>query len=197
MVFFAASGAHAAPVLELSADGKLTGALGVDVGGVLYDVSFKDGTCAGLFAGCDQLGDFQFKSPSDGEAASRALAEQVFVDGADGLFDSTPRSTLGCENQDHCAVYTPFAKPLVATNVTASKFTNEAPGLNFPDRIETVNLGITSTTAGTTASVWAVWAPHAGIATATVPEPGSLSALAVGVFALLSTRRQRSRGARV
>ena len=78
-----------------------------------------------------------------------------------------------------------------------SKFTNEATGQNFPDRTETVNLDITGTTAGTTASVWAVWTPHASLPATSVPEPGTLSALAIGAFALLRTRRQRSRGARV
>ena len=63
--FLAVSGAHAAPILEVSSDGKLTGASGVEVGGALYDVAFKDGTCAGLFSGCDQAADFQFKSKTD------------------------------------------------------------------------------------------------------------------------------------
>lgn len=186
------SNAHAAAVLVVSPDGKLTGALGVEVNKALYDVSFKDGTCAGLFSACDQLSDFQFTSQVEGDAASQALEAQVFVDGTSGLFDSKPSTTLGCENQDHCAIYTPFAKPLALANVTASKFTNEAPGLKFPDRYETVNVDIQSTTAGTTAAVWAVWTPHLGASTTTVPEPSSLSALGVGIFALARTRRQRS-----
>ena len=155
--FLAVSGAYAAPILEVSSDGRLTGASGVEVGGALYDVAFKDGTCAGLFSGCDQAADFQFKSKTEGEAASLALENQVFVDGLAGLFDSAPRATLGCEYLEHCAIYTPFAKPQSAGIVTVSKFTNEATGQNFPDRTETVNLDITGTTAGTTASVWAVW----------------------------------------
>jgi hypothetical protein len=195
--FLAVSGAYAAPILEVSSDGRLTGASGVEVGGALYDVAFKDGTCAGLFSGCDQAADFQFKSKTEGEAASLALENQVFVDGLAGLFDSAPRATLGCENLEHCAIYTPFAKPQSAGIVTVSKFTNEATGQNFPDRTETVNLDITGTTAGTTASVWAVWTPHASLPATSVPEPGTLSALAIGAFALLRTRRQRSRGARV
>ena len=195
--FLAVSGAYAAPILEVSSDGRLTGASGVEVGGALYDVAFKDGTCAGLFSGCDQAADFQFKSKTEGEAASLALENQVFVDGLAGLFDSAPRATLGCENLDLCAVYTPFAKPLAAARVTTSKFANRAPGLNFPDQLATVDVGITETTAGVTASVWAVWTPHASLPATSVPEPGTLSALAIGAFALLKTRRQRSRGARV
>ena len=40
--------------------GQLMGASGVDVGGILYDVEFLDGTCIDLFSGCDESADFDF-----------------------------------------------------------------------------------------------------------------------------------------
>jgi hypothetical protein len=39
----------AAPILQASSGGILTGATGVDVNGTLYDVQFVDGSCV---AGC-------------------------------------------------------------------------------------------------------------------------------------------------
>lgn len=44
-------------------NGALFGATGVDVNGVLYDVSFLDGTCPELYNGCDQDSDFPFSNP--------------------------------------------------------------------------------------------------------------------------------------
>lgn len=40
-----------AVTLNVRADGQLMGATGVDVGGTLYDVEFKDGSCVGLVRG--------------------------------------------------------------------------------------------------------------------------------------------------
>jgi hypothetical protein len=68
--------------------GQLMGATGVDVGGTLYDVAFLDGSCIGLFAGCDETSDFVFNSQADAYSASTALLEQVLLDGPYGDFDS-------------------------------------------------------------------------------------------------------------
>ena len=38
--------------------GKVVGATGVDVDGVLYDVKFDQGTCIALFSNCDDPTDF-------------------------------------------------------------------------------------------------------------------------------------------
>lgn len=93
-----------AATLIVAGDGQLTGATGVDVDGVLYDVAFRDGTCIDLFDGCDSPDDFAFQRPDgatslpdDVLAAGNALIEQVLIDGPDGAFDSDPQLTLGCE----------------------------------------------------------------------------------------------------
>lgn len=89
---FAAHTVHSA-TLEVSG-GQLIGASGVevDVGGqvVLYDVSFQEGTCGGIFDGCDNAADdFAFSNETAAEAAAEALMAQVFVDVAGGG-SSTP-----------------------------------------------------------------------------------------------------------
>ena len=39
--------------LSVNGSGLLTGANNVNVGGILYNVIFVDGSCIGLFDGCD------------------------------------------------------------------------------------------------------------------------------------------------
>ena len=97
----------ASPVLVIDG-GKLTGATGVDVGGTLYDVTFVDGSCAAVFAGCDQASDFTFSDGTTALAATNALADQVFLDGNSGAFDSQPDLTFGCTSVTRCIPITPY-----------------------------------------------------------------------------------------
>ena len=88
----------------------LVGANGVNVGGTLYDVEFRNApgdSCIGLFTGCDQPTDFVFQTESLARAASQALLDQVFTDSALGNFDSEPALTQGCTNSSLCAAATP------------------------------------------------------------------------------------------
>jgi hypothetical protein len=63
-------------------------------------VDFVEGTCASIIGGCDSLDDFAFQSSAAAEAAARALLDQVFMDVADGNFDSLPALTFGCSAPD-------------------------------------------------------------------------------------------------
>ena len=95
--------------LVVDGGGRLIGATGVNVNGTLYDVSFQDGVCASLFNGCDDPEDFLFTTKDSALAASRALLEQVLIDGPDGPFNSAPERTRGCELDDFsCDVLTPY-----------------------------------------------------------------------------------------
>ena len=88
------SGVNAATLTVV--DDRLVGASGVFVGGSgWYDVNFVDGTCIGLFDGCNADDDFDFGSPVDADMAARALVRQVFIDGPDGMFNTNPGLTLG------------------------------------------------------------------------------------------------------
>ena len=109
MSFLLACAASAATLI-VNDSGILTGATGVNVGGTLYDVTFVDGTCIALFEGCDSVNDFDFTTEADAVAASQALLDQIFLDAAQGEFDSDPGLTSGCVNTTFgvCEVWTPF-----------------------------------------------------------------------------------------
>jgi hypothetical protein len=89
--------------------GQLQGATNVNVGGVLYDVDFVDGTCIALFDGCDENDDFTFKTNADGLLAAQALLDQVFLDGPLGNFDTHPEFTTGCSDTDLCFPIIPYS----------------------------------------------------------------------------------------
>jgi hypothetical protein len=97
-----------AAVQLVDAGGQLIGAKGVSVHGKLYDVAFVDGSCSGIFSGCDQHSDFTFNNATTALAAAQSLLDQVFLDTSSGLFDSDPSLTLGCTNI-LCASFVPFS----------------------------------------------------------------------------------------
>lgn len=49
-----------AATLIIDADGELSGATGVDIGGLLFDVRFVDGSCITVFGGCNSGGILSF-----------------------------------------------------------------------------------------------------------------------------------------
>lgn len=177
--------AHAAPMLQVTA-GKLTGALGVNVGGAWYDVTFVEGSCVSLFTGCDDTSDFTFRNGADATSASEALLNQVLLNGTKGMFDSMPELTFGCSDTDICVVYTPFAIRNDGALLLAT--TNNTPGS------DSALGGVRSKTADSTTSpsvVYARWSPAAA-----VPEPATLSLVAVAVMALVGMRRRVRPGIR-
>lgn len=106
---FSAGGSQAATLDVL--DGQLVGASGVNVGGVLYDVQFGDGSCVSLYGGCDQSSDFTFQTEAQATLAINALLDQVLIDGPDGLFYSYLGNTNGCDIFDGCWIIIPFSPP--------------------------------------------------------------------------------------
>jgi hypothetical protein len=163
--------------------GQLLGASKVDVGGDLYDVVFTDGTCIVLFSGCDNNSDFVFTTETAALAAATALAEQVFLDGPDGNFDTLPGLTSGCGHETVCGVYIPWATN--GTTLRVTEMENRAPP--GPDRIRggRLLLGVShdlSSNAGTYAVFSAVPVPESSAA--------SLFALGLGIVGLAAKRRR-------
>lgn len=180
-----------AAILRIS-DGILTGAFDVDVSGTLYDVEFNDGTCADLFTGCDSLTDFTFTTGTLAIAASQALLDQVFVDGLQGNFDSSPRFIRGCSDntgQGFCSVFTPV--DFLVNNYLAQNSSIEAGDLvRAAFTLSGENLSIYDTT------VYAVWSPHGTttgpIPSSAVPIPSSAALLVTGIIALGVMGRRRA-----
>jgi hypothetical protein len=177
LVFCLAASANAATLNVVG--GLLRGASNVDVGGDLYDVVFTDGTCIALFSGCDSNSDFAFTTEAAGLAAATALADQVFLDGPEGNFDTLPGLTFGCGDATTCEAYIPYVTN--GTSVLAARMRNKAPpgsdviSANLLLTVSTIDMSSDSAT-------YAVFTA--------VPEPSTGLLVAAGLVGLAAKRRR-------
>jgi hypothetical protein len=175
--------------------GLLTGAQDVIVGTGRYDVTFVDGTCNGLFAGCSSNA-FTFHTSSDAVDASQALLDQVF--GGGGLYDLNPSLIRGCGELDWCDIFTPYAQ----ANDNGSPSFLFAYAVNNADEsnIEFVGeLGVPSfinaiyDLAVLPFDTWALWSyvGEVEVSESDVPEPTSLSLVCVAALGMGWLQRRR------
>ncbi len=186
--------------------GILFGASDVNVNGTLYDVDFLEGTCIGLYNGCDANSDFPFTNPADlsdtvlGLAAHAALLDQVFVDSALGNFDSVPSLTNGCSAVARCQFNTPFQILGGVGGNGLGLLTGFNDVFNAADISTGAGSGLRNfDTANPNLSpdlfVYAVWSDGGGSQTPpAVPEPSTILLFGSGLAGLIGWQYRKHQG---
>ena len=173
----------ASPVLV---DGKLRGASNVDVDGMLYDVEFVEGTCISVFDGCDSADDFAFGDLATATAASQALVDQVFLDRAEGAFDTDASITYGCTNPGLGSVQSPYSlvdDDHIGVGIALNASTEVNDGIADGSTLKTAD----SSVGAGQFYVFGVWTPAAAVTP--LPGPGLIVGLALLVTGAFTGRR--------
>jgi hypothetical protein len=180
-----------AVVVRHVTSGILTGASGVKVDELpgTYSVEFVDGTCASVYGGCNAAY-YPFSTPSFAVAASHSLIDDVFVDSAQGQFDSDPRSTYGCSAVPFCFVITlSDVQPTTPGMQVSTAWNSGGTAEDFPNAVSAQPETWDTTDIGH--YVWALWRVEPSTAPAAIPEPGTLALVGVAGAILAWTQRRR------
>lgn len=177
-----------AAVLQIN-NGRLTGATGVSVDSVEYDVQFKDGTCNSLYDNCSN---FTFNTRAAATLAGTALLSQVFT----GQYSDFPNLTNGCDDPlfTECQILTPYANPEAGIFSAITTF-NRSTIWNADDTVWN-NVGISfeyGDSSGIPTWTFAVWSQAAvePPITSDVPEPSTVGLVALGLAAFTVSRRRK------
>jgi hypothetical protein len=185
-----AESSSAAVVLQVD-QGKLIGATGVVVDGVSYGVSFSDGSYSSLYGNSEA---FLFNTRAKAVLASQALLDQVFLDINGYSFDSSPNLTRGCPIPSYCGAATPYKLTTQDTQVSTVVAVNfdiqNVDAVSGTDLVFDRAQDISGSSWPGNLYTYAVWSP-ASQSVSSVPEPGALALVMLGVFGLLSRSWRR------
>jgi hypothetical protein len=187
--------AHAATLVVNG--GILTGAKNVLVEGKNYDVAFAEGTCATVYGKCDTK-NFDFTTESSAIAAAQALLDQVFIDSADGNFDSRPAAVMGCTNATICTTLIRFAAHGIVAWNNVAEARNSASSADIALGANSYGTTDTSMSASTNFARFTAVTTTSATPVSAVPEPATWALMLAG-FGLTGAaiRRRRVRFTRV
>jgi hypothetical protein len=202
LVIMSAVSTAQATLMLIVNNGILMGARDVLVGDTLYDVDFLDGTCIEFYSGCDDSSDFIFNTIESATLAAIALRDTVFLDVAEGTFDSAPWLTNGCTTAVvywlRCQSFTPYANEVSVEwggEVAHSIFGNgTGDGIYSTSNPRGETVGIANgydrdhdfgDQIQRHVAVWSV------SATASVPEPSTVILLSLGLAGLFMSHHRK------
>lgn len=181
------SGTSKANVIYDIQNGALIGASGININGELYSVTFGD-SCASMFGGCNSAL-FDFTTQQGAVAALNALFEQVLVDNVSvgGIvynFDTHPELVQSCDlvGVAFCEIWVPYqvSNGLVTSAWHVNTGTDDHVGSNDWSGPITYGDGMP----------YMAFTNFEKVA-ASVPEPGSLALLGIGIAGLGLIRRKQ------
>lgn len=174
---FAVCASASAGVTYVTANGKLTGALKVNVNGSFYDVAFGEGSFYSNNYSLAFQYDYGFAM-----AATQALSDQVFTPLAPYNVFLDPVNIAGCSVlSTRCDVVTAFAWPPAPywqdLSIASLILSSEHPGMHVTTMYDLFGYLPSAYTV-------AVWAP--------VPEPETSAMMLAGLGILASIARRRN-----
>lgn len=177
---------HATPILVWNNihQEQLLGARNVEVMGVLFDVSFIDGSCDSIWSGCDRT-KFRFPLSPLAAAASQALLDQVLLDVLPLItLDSNPWKVRGLDSTDYGAIFTPYAFEDSTVRVVGA-YNKAGSGIDVLDGFSFAHDTRLDEHPGSVYARWTV--------SSTVPEPSVVTLFAISLIAacLLSRYRRK------
>jgi hypothetical protein len=178
--------ASGAVIRTFDVNGRLTNASGVIVGGQSYDVEFYALPCEVALGTCGPAFDVFFTTEQEAVAASAALLLDVLIDVPGHALDTNPMLLPGCTVGTYCDVYTAFDN-----GGGNDAYLRTAVAMNFAAEGDPSAFALTFLTPGHWISVGPVsatrWSPTPQ---ASVPEPSTLTLLALGAAAARLRRRR-------
>jgi hypothetical protein len=161
-------------------NGIFTGATGINVNGILYDVSIGDGQCVGLYSGCDEQSDFPFNTSISAGLANSLLSALII---ADSRFVNNPKFLNGCSPfaEDTCFVITPY----FARHTNVVEISYLAIRKTLPPLVGSSIYGKTGQTSEQNSDTYAIWTRQP----TKVTEPSSLMLLGIGMLGQRSLRK--------